>query len=218
MDANSCAVIAWYCAEDRLDHNDCDKVFDDIGCPRTPIARLFPAVASHEDETPSAMDIHLCEGLFGAGQTFGEDVCYGAIRVFSPTQMKLFASRMVRRLLRGGDEDVRRAIFGADGDAKDDNCKAAAPAAKRRKLSASRAKGVEAEEVFDDEVLFRAAYWLSASGIFAEKRQGVVWDKVFLLPEDQAPWGSYEGNHSLCALAFGLNAAAMGRGVIAHYW
>merc|ERR1712048_232454 len=105
FDTNICGVIALYCNEDKLDHNDCDKVFDDIGCPNTPIGRLHESVGSVTDKSPSAFDIHLLEGIFGKGETFGNDVCYGSIRVFSPKEMKRFATRMIGRLVEGETED-----------------------------------------------------------------------------------------------------------------
>ena len=201
-----CCIIAMYCNEDRVDHNDCDKSFDEMGCPDTKITRLHPSVDSVHDLTPSGFDIHLCEGIFGEGQTFGEDVCYGSIRVFSPSEMKGFASRIIRRMIVDSDENVKRIIFGG----------------KKRKLNDSTAvsteqsKEFEEVELIDDDVLYQVAHSLSASGIFDPEKQAIVWEKIFkvhIRPND-----AYTENHNLCVLSFGLNAAAMGRGVIAHHW
>eukprot|EP01083_Nonionella_stella_P094085 263894_1 len=226
--ATICDTIAAFCNEDRLDHYNCDKVFDDIGIPNSPVARLSEGVENMSDKAPSAFGIHLLQGIYGDGQTFGEDVCYGSIRVFSPKEMKLFATRMIRRLMKVEDENMKQIIFGMEdlcvknkkrkmgSDEVDDS----EPPAKKRKLNDMETECVEAEIVYEDDLIYKVAYALSGSGVFDGKKQAIVWKNIFTLAEEQISnvASTYEGNHSLCALCFGLNAAAMNRGVIAHHW
>eukprot|EP01084_Bolivina_argentea_P312405 540850_1 len=220
FDNNICILISEYCNEDKIDHYNADKVFDDIACPKSPISRLLKCVENIKDKSPSAFDIHLLEGIYGNGQEFGTDVCYGSIRVFSPKEMKIFATRVIKRLMdNDNDNELKQIIFGVkDIKMNDNNENVNEPSVKRRKLNDCDVKNIDEDDVYDDDIIYKVAYGLSASGIFDEKKQEIVWKKVFKLDDDNIPWSCYEGNHSLCVLSFGLNAAAMNRGVIAHYW
>eukprot|EP01083_Nonionella_stella_P117948 351927_1 len=198
-----CNMIAVFCNEDRLDHYHCDAVFDPMVMSCTPIGRLMEDVHDTTDPTPDIWNMHLCSGIYGHGQRVGHDVCHGSIRVFSPREMKAFAKRMVKRLMKANDNE-KAMIFG-------DLIRQ--PPLKKRKLN-----NTNPERVTHD-LLYKVACALSGSAIFEPRKQDIIWRYIFMLNKKHASKvaGTDAGNHSLSVLCFGLNAAAMKRGAIAHY-
>eukprot|EP01083_Nonionella_stella_P130683 396675_1 len=219
-----CDIIASFCNEDRLDYYPCDSysnVFDEFRAPNTPIARLSAHVESVTDKTPSAHAIHLCERIYGSGRTFGKRIHHAnrdrRIRVFSPQEMEFFATRIIKRLMKVEDENLKQIIFGDEEKRKMDDTE---PSLKKRKLNNTNMQRVDEEIVIGHDDIYKVAYALSGSGVFEPTKQEIIWRHIFLLNEEQMQkvMGTSEGNRSLCILAFGLNAAAMNRGVVAQYY
>eukprot|EP01083_Nonionella_stella_P176576 618170_1 len=242
-----CNLIAGFCNEDRLDHYDCRKVFDDSPrAPFNPIGRLAENFdkptelfwTNDQDGAASVFKMPLfCKGIYGKGQRFGTDTCEWngkSILVFGPKEMKAFATRMIKRLMKVEDANIKQIIFGVNYNSNQKKRKMNSeemketydmePPLKKRKLNNTNTKYVDDENendamVIGHDMVYQVSSALSGSAIFEPTKQDIVWKHIFMLNEEQISKvvATAHGNHCLSVLCFGLNAAAMNRGVIVHY-
>ena len=244
FDENICSIISTYCNEDRIDYYSCDKLFGfHYEFITKLINRLQDSVKQISDKTPGGdfMNDMPFVGIFGDGEGF--EICQAFSAEEMKQFASRMIDRLLIGESNDELDMIKKHIFtGISGGDKNKNGGSnknrkrkmneiddgdnGEPCAKKRKLTNNEVDGIRKNgnekkgDNYSDEVLSNVSYWLSASNIKSKETQDIVLRKIFYTDPDKFDIEgdndkSYEGHHAINSLCFGLNAAAMNRGVIA---